>query len=123
MNILRYLLFGIGIWAIPFVIGMAIFPVVDPSTALFDTIMSVAMSASAGWLSWLYLRGREGNGFASGFLGGTGWAAIAVLLDVPFFLIPGAMAALPVPDYVADVGLTYAMIPIIAGFIGLSLRR
>jgi hypothetical protein len=27
---------------------MAIFPVVDPSTALFDTIMSIAMSGSAG---------------------------------------------------------------------------
>ncbi len=29
MSIVRYLLFGIGIRAIPFAIGMAIFPVVD----------------------------------------------------------------------------------------------
>ncbi len=42
---------------------------------------------------------------------------------MPFFLMPNAMAAMPLPDYVADVGLTYAMIPIVAGFIGLSLGR
>jgi hypothetical protein len=119
----RYLLFGAGTWLIPFAIGMLLFPVVDPSTALFDSLMSVALGASAGWLSWLYLKGREGNGFAAGAAAGLGWAAMAVALDVPFFLMPDAMAAMPAGDYFADVGLTYAMIPIISGFIGLSLRR
>lgn len=84
-NAVRYLLFGIGIWLIPFVIGMAIFPLADPSTPLFDTIMSVAMSASAGGLSWLYLRGREDNGFAAGATARLGWAVIALALDAPLF--------------------------------------
>ena len=119
----RYLLFGLGVWLIPFALGMALFPVIDTSSALFDSLMSVAMSASAGWLSWLYLRGSEGTGFAAGLAAGAGWAVIGVVLDIPFFLIPDAMAAMPVADYAADIGLTYAMIPIIAGFVGLALRR
>ena len=120
-NAVRYLLFGIGIWLIPFAIGMAVFPLADPSTPLFDTIMSVAMSASAGGLSWLYLRGREGNGFAAGAAVGLGWAVIALALDAPLFLF--GPFQMPAGDYFADIGLTYAMIPIIAGFVGLSLRR
>lgn len=120
---IRYLLFGVGVWLIPFAIGMLLFPVLDPTTALFDTLMSIAMSASAGWLSWLYLRGRAGNGFAGGAIAGLGWAIVALALDVPFFLLPNAMAAMPAAEYFADIGLTYAMIPIISGFIGLSLKR
>jgi hypothetical protein len=121
MSVVRYLLFGVGIWAIPFVIGMAIFPLADPATALFDTIMSIAMSGAAGWLSWLYLKGRDGNGFAAGATAGLGWAAIAVALDAPLFLFGPFL--MPPADYFADIGLAYLMIPLIAGFVGLALRR
>jgi hypothetical protein len=119
----RYLLFGIGVWLIPFALGVAIFPVVDPSTSLFDTAMSIAMSLSAGWMSWLYLRGRVRVGPKDGLVAGLGWAALAVALDAPLFLLPPHPFQMPANDYVADIGLTYLMVPIIGFFVGLALRR
>ena len=41
--------------------------------------------------------------------------------DSPLFLFGPFL--MPPADYFADIGRTYAMIPIIAGFIGLALRR
>jgi hypothetical protein len=103
----RYLLFGIGVWLIPFALGVAIFPVVDPSTSL----------------SWLYLRGRVRVGPKDGLVAGLGWAALAVALDAPLFLLPPHPFQMPANDYVADIGLTYLMVPIIGFFVGLALRR
>lgn len=117
----RYLLFGVGVWAVPFFIGMAIFPVVPPETALFDTLMSVAMSISAGALAYLYLRRLSRPELGKGIAAGLGWAVVAVALDAPLFLF-GPLRTTP-GDYFADIGLTYLMIPAIAGCIGLALRR
>lgn len=118
---LRFLLFGGAIWLIPFAIGLLVFPVAPPESALFDSLMSVAVSASAATSSWLYLRRREQAGFAGAALTGFGWALISVALDAPFFLF--GPFRMPVPAYVGDIALAYLMIPIISGFIGLALRR
>ena len=117
----RFILFGVGVWLIPFVIGMLVFPVVDPASALFDTLMSVAMSASAGGLSYLYLRGLARPGPQDGLIAGLIWAGIAVALDAPLFLFGPFL--MPAAHYVADIGLSYLMIPVIAGFVGLGMRR
>ena len=119
-KVLRYLLFGIGVWAIPFAIGMALFPMIPPESALFDTLVSVAMSASAGGLSYLYLRRVARPDLASGLMVGLGWAVIALALDSPMLL--NGLFGMSVAEYFADIGLTYLMIPAIAGCIGLALR-
>lgn len=116
---LRYLLYGIGIWLGPFALGTSLFAVIDQSGALFDTIMSVAAGASSSWLSFLYLRGLKQAGAAIGALAGGGWAALAVGLDAPLFLFGPFTTA--TPDYFADIGLTYAMIPFVAAAVGAAL--
>jgi hypothetical protein len=116
---LHYILYGIGIWLVLFALGGALFAVVDQRSALFDTIMSLAIGTSAGWLSFLYLRKRERAGLAAGALAGAGWAAMAGALDAPLFLFGTINMAMP--DYFADIGLTYAMIPIVAAVVGAAL--
>ena len=120
-SILRYLLFGIGVWAIPFAIGMFLFPVLPPETSLFDTLVTVAMSASAGGLSYLYLRRLARPDLTGGLMAGLGWAVLAVALDLPMLLT--GLFGMSAAEYFADIGLTYLMIPAIAGCIGLALRR
>ena len=117
----RFLLFGIGVWLIPFVIGMIIFPVAPPDSALFDTLMSVAMSVSAGGMSYAYLRRLDRPNLPAGIAVGLGWAVLAVALDAPLFLFGPFL--MPAAAYFADIGLSYLMIPAIAGCIGLALDR
>lgn len=119
MMILRFLLCGLGIWAVPFLLGMALFPFVPPETELFETAMSVAMSFAVSLFSWLHLSRLARPGWQSGLLCGFGWAGIAIALDLPYL----PMMQMDADQYVRDIALTYLMIPMIAAFIGLALRR
>jgi hypothetical protein len=110
---LRIAKFGIAIWLVPFAIGMAIFTLVPPETALFETIMAVSMAASATAFSIMYFRIADGTGITFGLKVGSLWWALAVALDAPWFLMIEQMK-MPVVEYALDIGLTYAMIPIIA---------
>ena len=119
MSILRYLLCGLGIWGVPFLVGMALFPVVPPEAELFETAMAVSMSLAASFFAWLHLSRLKRPGWQAGLFGGFGWSAIAVALDLPYLPLIGMSA----DQYIRDIALTYLMIPAIASFIGLSLRR
>lgn len=120
---LRILVFGIAVWALPFAIGFAVFPIVDPSTALFDTLMSVAMAFSATLFAYLQLRRSRAPNLDQGLLVGTIWMVMAIALDLPFFVLGPEEMRMPIADYLADIGFTYAMIPIIAAGIGHAVRR
>ena len=120
---IRILLLGLAVWAVPFAIGMALFPVVDVESALFDTLMSVAMAFSATLFAYVHLSRCTQPTLDEGLLAGTIWMAMAMALDAPFFLFgPDEMRMDPI-DYMDDIALTYAMIPIIAAGIGHALRR
>ncbi len=120
---IRLLLFGVAVWALPFVGGMAIFPIVPPETALFDTLMSVAMAFSASLFGYRYLRGSATPGLDEGLFAGTIWMLMSLALDVPFFIFGPEQMRMSPDAYMADIGFTYVMIPIITGTIGLALRK
>ena len=120
---LRVLLFGVAVWALPFVSGMAIFPIVPPETALFDTLMSVAMAFAASLFGYLHLRRSTTPSLDEGLFAGTIWMLLSLTLDVPFFIFGPEQMRMDPGDYMADIGFTYAMIPIIVGAIGHALRR
>ncbi len=120
---IRLLLLGIAVWAVPFAGGMAIFPIVPPETALFDTLMSVAMAFSASLFGYLHLRRSAAPGLDEGLFAGTIWMLMALALDIPFFILGPEQMRMTPGDYMADIGFTYVMIPIITGTIGLALRR
>lgn len=50
------------------------------------------------------------------------WLAVSVLIDLPLVLFGGPMQ-MTLGAYVADIGATYLMMPVIAGGIGLALER
>jgi hypothetical protein len=47
---------------------------------------------------------------------------VCVVIDLPFFIY-GVLMRMSWPDYIADIGLTYVMIPIIAAGIGYAESR
>lgn len=119
----RIFLLGIAVWALPFVLGMAIFPIVPPETALFDTLMAVAMAFSATLFAVIHLSRCAAPNLDEGLIAGSIWMAMSIALDLPFFIFgPDQMRMAPA-DYLADIGFTYAMIPIIAAGIGHAMRR
>lgn len=120
---IRILLLGIAVWAVPFAIGMAIFPVVDPSSALFDTLMSIAMALSATVFSYIHLSRSTATSLDEGLFAGTIWMTMALALDTPLFIFGPAEMRMTPAAYMADIGFTYAMIPIIAAGIGRALAR
>jgi hypothetical protein len=122
-NFLRLVLFGVAVWAVPFGIGIALFPFIDPSTALFDTLMSLALALSATAFAYLQLRTSAAPTLDQGLFVGTIWMVMALALDAPFFIFGPEQMRMAPADYMADIGFAYAMIPIIAAGIGHALRR
>jgi hypothetical protein len=54
---------------------------------------------------------------------GSVWAVIGMVLDQPVFTFGPEMMRMPFPEYMADIGFTYFMIPIVAAGIGKTLAR
>jgi hypothetical protein len=120
---IRILLLGVAVWGVPFALGMALFPVIDPSSALFDTLMSIAMALSATLFSYIHLSRSAAPTLDEGLFVGTIWMVMALALDTPLFIFGPAEMRMAPDAYMADIGFTYAMIPIIAAGIGRALAR
>jgi NO-binding membrane sensor protein with MHYT domain len=120
---IRLLLLGIATWALPFAAGMAMFPIIPPDTALFDTLMAVAMAFSAALFGTMHLSRSQTPSLDEGLLAGSIWMLISLALDVPFFVFGPEQMRMAPDAYMADIGLTYVMIPIITGALGHALKR
>lgn len=120
---IRLVLWGAAIWAVPFLLGMAIFAFVPTDSALFDTLMTLALGLAACVGSTAYLAKAPSPGMSAGVRAGLAWMFIALVLDAPFFLFGPQQMRMPVADYAGDIGLGYLLIPIIAGSIGSALQR
>lgn len=117
------LLWGIGVWGFPFAIGMAIFPIASPSTALFDTLVTLALGLAAAVAANRYLKPKAHPGLWGGLKIGFVWLALALTLDAPIFLLGPSQMRMSAADYAADIGLAYLLVPIIAASIGAALAR
>ena len=118
----RIILLGLLVWAVPFALGMMIFPVVSPASALFDTIMVVTLAGITGIASAFYVARTPTASLDDGLLAGSIWMLMSLLCDVPFFILGPEMTRMNPLDYMADVGLSYIMIPLIAGAVFAARR-
>ncbi len=108
-NIAKIVLFGIGVWLVPFVLGVVIFPLQESTPELFDSIMVVAVSVAAVGFGLLYLRRAKSDHRSAAIRAGIFWLLIVLVIDVPLFTLGFAM---PLKEYVADIGVTYLIIPV-----------
>jgi len=116
----RALGLGFLAWLIPFVVAMFAFPIRESARPLFESIMAVAVTATAVALGLAYLR-RVDHGFVrEGLQLGLIWFAMCVLIDAPLMLFGGPMK-MSFGAYMADIGLTYVVIPVVT--CGLAAAR
>lgn len=118
----KAILFGFLVWLAAFVVAFLIFPIRESSRPLFESIMPVVLTSATGGLAIAYFR-KVASGFArEGVLLGCLWLAMNVLIDAPLMLVGGPMK-MTLGDYLADIGITYLIIPAVTIGMGLACQR
>lgn len=108
----RIIGYGIAAWLAPFLFSFVLFPIRQSDRALFESLITVIGVAVAVAASLLFFRRAEDVGPATGMAVGLAWAVISLLFDLPIFL---GVFHMTLPDYAADIALTYLAFPLIAG--------
>ena len=108
--------FGVLVWLIPFIIGFLAFPFREPARPLFESIMAVAVAATAAGVGYLYLSKIARPGFKDGLFVGLLWWVMCVVIDLP--LMSSGPMAMSMGQYFADIGLTYVTIPAVTAGLG-----
>jgi hypothetical protein len=117
----RALGYGVLVWAVPFVVAMIFYWVRLHERILFESIMPVAVVATAVVATVLYMSGVPSRQAREGLRLGVLWLAMCIAIDQVFFMAgPMRMTLL---DYLKDIGLTYAMIPCITTGHGIMQQR
>lgn len=114
-------LFGVLTWLIPFVVSILIFPIHDTERPLFESIMPLVVTLCAVVFAVLYLGKVTSSFLREGILIGMVWLVINLLIDLPLFSA-GPMA-MPLAEYIKDIGLTYLIIPAVTVGFGYLLQR
>lgn len=109
---------GILAWLIPFVVAFAVFPLRDSLRPLFESVMAVTVTATALILGLLYLRKEAAPGLKSGLVIGVLWWIICMLIDLP--LVSAGPMEMSLGMYMADIGLTYAIFPLVTTGLGIA---
>jgi hypothetical protein len=115
------ILYGLAVWAIPFVVAIMIFPLRETERPLFESIMPVFVTLGAVLFADLYFKKVEGDFVKEGILLGLIWLAIN-LAEYPLMFMYGPMK-MAFADYVKDIGITYLIIPVITIGCGLLLQN
>ena len=118
----KALLFGLAVWLIPFVVAFLVFPLRESSRPLFESIMPVAVAGATVVLGVAYFERVAQGAVREGMLLGCLWLAICIAIDAPLMLLGGPMQ-MTIGEYLADIGVTYLMIPIITTGLGLVRAR
>ncbi len=113
----KAVLYGFLIWLAAFVVAFLIFPLRESSRPLFESIMPVVVASAAAVFAVLYIRGVQSQFLREGVILGVLWLAINVLIDLPLMLTGGPMQ-MTLAQYVADIGITYLIIPAVTIGIG-----
>jgi hypothetical protein len=102
---------GLGFlsWLVPFLFAFPVFPLKQRNAPLFDTIMSLAVIATAAILGRRYFRGNGSPRVPEALLLGFLWLAINLVMDYPMFNFgPMKMTA---ARYYSEIGAGYLLYP------------
>lgn len=120
-NRVRLAVYGLLVWLIPFVVAMALFTARESWRSLFESVMAVVLAAVVTAFALDHLRRLPAAGAAIGLGVGLVWMAISIVIDLPLML--PAPVGMAFGEYLADIGLTYLMMPVIAAGIGAALAH
>jgi Na+/proline symporter len=110
--------YGLLVWLIPFAVAFSISSVKESWRSLFESVMAVMVAIAVVVFANLYFRRATRRGAVEGIKLGLLWMAISIAIDLPLMLGPPLNYS-PL-EYLADVGLTYLMMPVITIGIGLA---
>jgi hypothetical protein len=99
--------YGVLVWLVPFVAGLALFPLRSSNRTFFESIMPVVLVGVTVWASHK-LKKLETTRFLEV---GLVWLVISVILDQAFFT--WGPQKMPFASYWMDIGFTYLVIPAI----------
>lgn len=116
----RVVIFGFVAWLIPFIIGVAVFPVKKSNPAFFETIMAVVLVIVGVVFARLYFKKAEEISLRQGIIVGMVWLCMGIVIDL-FFFSWGPMQMAPL-DYLLDIGLEYLIYPIATASFVLAVR-
>ena len=117
----RAIFYGILIWVAVFIVAMAVFSFRESNRPLFESIMPVAVTAATVFFAQLYFTRVEKDFVKTGVMLGLVWLVINILIDLP--MVFGGPLEMTLPEYFADIGLTYLIIPVITLSTGLASAR
>jgi hypothetical protein len=106
------LLSGILIWVITFIVSIVVFSLRETNRPLFESIMPVTLTILTVVFSIRYFQMEETISFMESILIGVLWYIVNLVIDMIMFLPPSPMQ-MSFIDYMADIGITYILIPII----------
>jgi len=120
-SIKRAIFYGFLIWLIVFAVAMLIYPLRSSNRPLFESLMPVALVTCVTAFAVLYFQRVESRPLREGILLGVVWFIANLAIDQLMFSW-GPMK-MSFADYMADIGLTYLLIPVIAIGIGYLLAK
>ncbi len=109
---LKIVIFGVLLWLVPFTVSFFIYPLKTAGNPLFESIMPLTITIMIVSLTYLYLKNIETDFIKEGVLIGVVWFIINLAIDLVLFLPPSPMQ-MSFKAYMADIGITYLMIPVI----------
>jgi hypothetical protein len=115
------LLFGLIIWVVPFIVAFMIFPLRESWRALFESIMPVVVTLATVSCGVAYFKKVEKDFLKEGVIVGLLWLLMSIAIDLPLMLSNPINMTLV--DYMADIGLTYLIIPAITTGLGFALAN
>jgi len=110
-HFIKAFLYGLAVWAVPFIIAMLIFPLRETERPLFESIMPVAVALCVVIFAVLYLKNLEMNFLSEGIRLGILWFIISIAIDL--LLFSWGPMQMNFEDYMKDIGITYLMMPVI----------
>lgn len=108
-NVRKAMLYGFLIWLFVFGVAFVIFPLREMWRPLFESIMPVAIVLATTAFAHLYLKEIQDRVIREAVIVGCVWFLISLIVDIPL-MMTGPMQ-MPLVEYMADIGVTYLMIP------------
>ena len=116
---IKKVVYGIVLWAVPFLVAIPLLPLMKSDPTFFKTIMIVVGTATGSALAVHYFRGVTHDFLRQGIVLGVVWIAVNWLLDVAVLLPLSGMSP---GRYFLEIGLRYLAILFTTTAIGYVLN-